>query len=154
MHHQIQLIALLIQLVVQASAFQFETKDAGERVCARLKTRGLVALRTGRWMLLGTQDAQKVLVVAQWVPAAFRCCAAQAGIIGNCRGQGLVVRPLRHQSQRRRLMLIALGYVEGQAFQVRINGQEFQLLFRKFQKPIGEMHRRNRVAEYRRVAGS
>ena len=63
-HHQIQLIALLIQLVVQASAFQFEAKDAGERVCARLKTRGLVALRTGRWMLLGTQDAQKVLVVA------------------------------------------------------------------------------------------
>ena len=46
-HHQIQLIALLIQLVVQASAFQFEAKDAGERVCAHLQARGLVALLTG-----------------------------------------------------------------------------------------------------------
>ena len=63
-HHQIQLIALLIQLVVQASAFQFEAKDAGERVCARLKTPSLVALRAGRWMLLGTQDSQKYLDVA------------------------------------------------------------------------------------------
>ena len=64
------------------------------------------------------------------------------------------MRPLRHKSQRGRLLLIPFGDIKGQACQVSISGQEFQLLLREFQKPIGEMHRWNRVAEYRRLDGS
>ena len=51
-------------------------------------------------------------------------------------------------------MLIPIGDVKGQARQSGILSEGLKLLVSEFQKPIGEVHRRNRVDEYRRVAGA
>ena len=57
MHHQVQLLALLVQLVVKLSAILFQTENASERFRADLQARVMVDGPAWQRLLLGTQHA-------------------------------------------------------------------------------------------------
>ena len=87
MHHQVELLALLIQLVMKLSLILFKTENAGQRFRADLQARVMVCGSAWKGSLLGTKHAQKQAFVSQGVPATLLSNAAQAGVFSDGRWQ-------------------------------------------------------------------